>query len=120
VASSDKYIQSKLDERKLLGNYRTLRPESDLIDFCSNDYLGFARSPVLKGLIQNEIENHPQSLNGATGSRLISGNLAYAEDLERQIAAFHQAASGLLFNSGYDANVGLFSSLPQKGRHYYT
>jgi 8-amino-7-oxononanoate synthase len=115
VASSDKYIQSKLDERKLLGNYRTLRPESDLIDFCSNDYLGFARSPVLKGLIQNEIENHPQSLNGATGSRLISGNLAYAEDLERQIAAFHQAASGLLFNSGYDANVGLFSSLPQKG-----
>ena len=115
MASSDKYIQSKLDERKLLGNYRALRPESDLTDFCSNDYLGFARSPVLKGLVQNETDNHPQSLNGATGSRLISGNLAYAEELERQIAAFHQAEAGLLFNSGYDANVGLFSSLPQKG-----
>jgi 8-amino-7-oxononanoate synthase len=114
LASSDKYIQSKLDERKLLGNYRALRPESYLTDFCSNDYLGFARSPFFKDAIQREIGSHPQSLNGATGSRLISGNLAYAEDLERQIAAFHQAEAGLLFNSGYDANVGLFSSLPQK------
>lgn len=115
MASSGKYIQGKLDERKLLGNYRTLRPESELVDFCSNDYLGFARSPFLKEGIQREIESHPQSLNGATGSRLISGNLTYAEELERQIATFHQAEAGLLFNSGYDANVGLFSSLPQKG-----
>ncbi len=99
----------------MLGNYRTLRPEGTLTDFCSNDYLGFARSPFLKDDIQREIENHPQSLNGATGSRLISGNLAYAEELEKQIATFHQAEAGLLFNSGYDANVGLFSSLPQKG-----
>lgn len=115
MASSDKYIQNKLDERKLLGNYRALRTESGLVDFCSNDYLGFARSPFLKDEIQREIDSYPQSLNGATGSRLISGNLAYAEDLEKQIAAFHQAEAGLLFNSGYDANVGLFSSLPQKG-----
>jgi len=99
----------------MLGNYRMLQPESNLTDFCSNDYLGFARSPFLKDDIQREIESHPQSLNGATGSRLISGNLAYAEELEKQISAFHQAEAGLLFNSGYDANVGLFSSLPQKG-----
>ncbi|MES2062053.1 MAG: 8-amino-7-oxononanoate synthase [Bacteroidota bacterium] len=115
MASSEKYIQTKLDERKMLGNYRILRPESTLTDFCSNDYLGFARSPFLKDDTQREIDSHPQSLNGATGSRLISGNLAYAEELEKQIAAFHQAEAGLLFNSGYDANVGLFSSLPQKG-----
>lgn len=97
------------------GNYRVLRPESNLVDFCSNDYLGFARSPILKAAIQQEIDNHPMSLNGATGSRLISGNISYAEELEQQIAKFHQAGAGLLFNSGYDANVGLFSSLPQKG-----
>ncbi|RYU92082.1 8-amino-7-oxononanoate synthase [Mucilaginibacter terrigena] len=115
MASSEKYIQTKLDERKLLGNYRTLRPEGTLGDFCTNDYLGFARSPVLKASIQHETDNHPLSLNGATGSRLISGNLSYAEKLEKAIAAYHQADAGLLFNSGYDANVGLFSSLPQKG-----
>jgi 8-amino-7-oxononanoate synthase len=115
LVSSETYIKNKLDERKLLGTYRVLRPESNLIDFCSNDYLGFARSPVLKSKIQNEIDTHPLSLNGATGSRLISGNITYAEELEQQIAIFHQSEAGLLFNSGYDANVGLFSSLPQKG-----
>lgn len=115
MASSETYIKNKLDERKLLGTYRTLRPESTLIDFCSNDYLGFARSPVLKSNIRNELDTHPLSLNGATGSRLISGNIIYTEELEQQIAAFHQSEAGLLFNSGYDANVGLFSSLPQKG-----
>jgi 8-amino-7-oxononanoate synthase len=87
---------------------------SGLVDFCSNDYLGFARSPVLKELVQKEIDRHPDDFNGATGSRLLSGNTYYAEDLEQHIAAYHQAEAGLLFNSGYDANIGLLSSLPQK------
>jgi 8-amino-7-oxononanoate synthase len=90
LASSETYIQNKLDERKLLGTYRALRPESNLIDFCSNDYLGFARSPFLKSYPKRN-RSHPLSLNGATGSRLISGNITYAEELEQQIATFHQA-----------------------------
>ena len=54
-------------------------------------------------------------LNGATGSRLLSGNLTYTENLEKGIAAYHEAEAGLIFNSGYDANLGLFSSVLQKG-----
>jgi 8-amino-7-oxononanoate synthase len=46
---------------------------------------------------------------------LLSGNLTYTENLEQHIAQFHKAEAGLIFNSGYDANVGLFSSLPQRG-----
>ena len=53
-------------------------------------------------------------INGSTGSRLISGNTDYAESLEQWIADYHEAESGLLFNSGYDANLGLLSSLPQR------
>lgn len=53
--------------------------------------------------------------NGSTGSRLLSGNSAYAENLEHEIAALHKSESGLIFNSGYDANLGLFSSVPQRG-----
>jgi 8-amino-7-oxononanoate synthase len=53
-------------------------------------------------------------LSGATGSRSISGNSAYAEELEKFVADFHQAEAALLFNSGYDANLGLFSSLAGK------
>lgn len=115
LASSEEFMESRLNDRKLSGTYRTLKPETNLIDFCSNDYLGFARSSVLKDSINREIQEHPSSLNGATGSRLLSGNLLYAEELELQIANFHKTEAGLLFNSGYDANVGLFSSLPQKG-----
>jgi len=113
--STKTFIQNRLKERQATGTYRILRPENDLIDFCSNDYLGFARSAILKAAISSEVNSHPLSLNGATGSRLLSGNLAYTEELEQEIAVYHQSEAGLLFNSGYDANVGLFSSLPQKG-----
>jgi 8-amino-7-oxononanoate synthase len=112
---AEKYITSKLDERKSAGLYRVLKPENNLIDFCSNDYLGFARSSELKERIEKEIAGLPYYLNGSTGSRLLSGNLTYTENLEQHIAQFHKAEAGLIFNSGYDANVGLFSSLPQRG-----
>ncbi|MDB5139343.1 MAG: bioF 2 [Mucilaginibacter sp.] len=54
-------------------------------------------------------------MNGATGSRLLSGNSVYIQNLEKKIAGIHNCAAGLIFNSGYDANLGLFSSLPQRG-----
>jgi 8-amino-7-oxononanoate synthase len=115
LAPAETFIRNRLNDREAAGTLRTLKPENTLVDFCSNDYLGFARSITLKNSIVNEIARYPDSLNGSTGSRLLSGNLSYAEDLEQQIANFHQAEAGLIFNSGYDANVGLFSSLPQKG-----
>lgn len=115
MSPAEEYIETRLNERRLSGAYRTLKPENSIVDFCSNDYLGFARSPVLKSKIDTEVNKCASSLNGATGSRLISGNLTYTENLERDIAAYHNSEAGLLFNSGYDANVGLFSSLPQRG-----
>jgi 8-amino-7-oxononanoate synthase len=115
LTAAEIYLKRKLDERESSGTYRTLKPENDLIDFCSNDYLGFARSADLKSKIDQEVQNHPHSLNGSTGSRLLSGNLQYTEDLEKSIAAHHQYPAGLLFNSGYDANLGLLSSLAQRG-----
>jgi 8-amino-7-oxononanoate synthase len=111
---SEKFIRKKLEERQVNGIYRTLKPENSRVDFCSNDYLGFARSSVLKGWIREEVEANDHVLNGSTGSRLLSGNLAYTEILEQQIADFHQSEAGLIFNSGYDANLGLFSALPQR------
>ena len=113
--SAENFIKARLDERSGKGNYRTLKPESGLIDFCSNDYLGFARSAVLKKLIEEELLANKDHLNGSTGSRLLSGNTRYAEILETQIAEFHRSEAGLIYNSGYDANIGLFSSLAQKG-----
>jgi 8-amino-7-oxononanoate synthase len=114
LISAENFIQNRLAERQQAGSYRTLKPENGLVDFCSNDYLGFAHSALLKGKIAEEINTHAD-LNGSTGSRLISGNLAYTEQLELDIATQFKAGAGLLFNSGYDANVGLLSSIPQRG-----
>ena len=60
-------------------------------------------------MLENEIIQ-----NGATGSRLISGNHDAYQNTEIFIAQFHHAESALIFNSGYDANIGFFSALPQR------
>jgi len=115
LKASDEHLLKKLEERKVAGAYRKLKPENSLLDFCSNDYLGFARSSILKQKIDEELKTLLHALNGSTGSRLISGNSSYTELVEKEIAVFHNADAGLLFNSGYDANLGLFSSVPQRG-----
>jgi 8-amino-7-oxononanoate synthase len=112
----DSFLKDKLAQRIQSNSLRVLKNrDSSLIDFSSNDYLGFARNIDLKAKIDDELKNHPDYLLGATGSRLLSGNLAYAEDLENEIAKIHHAESGLIFNSGYDANVGLLSAIAQRG-----
>jgi 8-amino-7-oxononanoate synthase len=113
--TAQEYLQQKLQARYQSSAYRQLSPENDLTDFCSNDYLGFARSAILTNYISEELSKYPLALNGSTGSRLLAGNTHYTESLEQQIAAYHGAQSGLLFNSGYDANLGLLSSIPQRG-----
>ena len=109
------FLEQKLEFRKQSNAYRKLIINEGLIDFCSNDYLGFASNADLRNRIstkENELTLQP---TGSTGSRLISGNNKIAEQLESDIAGFHSAESALLFNSGYDANIGLFSSLAQRG-----
>jgi 8-amino-7-oxononanoate synthase len=107
-------LRRSLEERSAAESLRSLSVGRNLIDFCSNDYLGFSRSKILKDRIREEELRHVEQYIGSTGSRLISGNSDYYESLERSIAAFHSAASGLIFNSGYDANLGVFSSVPQR------
>jgi 8-amino-7-oxononanoate synthase len=97
------------------GSLRELQYRNNLCDFSSNDYLGFARSMELRLRIDEELRKFPQTKIGSTGSRLLSGNSRFAEDLEKQLAKFHKAGSALMFTSGYTANTALFSSLPQKG-----
>ncbi len=92
-------IEQRLAKRKQLGNLRTLARSTASIDFASNDYLGLARS--LRG---EEMRGF-----GSTGSRLLTGNSPYAEELEERIAHFHGQETGTLFSCGYMANVGLLS-----------
>lgn len=110
-----KFLSGKLDKRKEEGLIRSLSVSRGLIDFCSNDYLGLSRSPKLFERINNQVAHHSLVFNGATGSRLLSGNHEYTEQVEKKIAAFFQAEAALLFNSGYAANLSVLSSVAQKG-----
>ena len=111
----DSYMRDALLKRERDGRRRALRLSRALVDFCSNDYLGFARSLELGRELAGRFDSSAPSGLGSTGSRLISGQSALFEKLETKIAAFHRAEAALIFNSGYDANLGLLACLPQRG-----
>jgi 8-amino-7-oxononanoate synthase len=109
------FLNKRLQRRAAEGLLRKLPLQQDLADFCSNDYLGFSSSPALKAEVLMAQQAYPDMPLGATGSRLLTGNSSFAEGLEAEIAAFQGVEAALLFNSGYTANLGLFSCLLQKG-----
>jgi 8-amino-7-oxononanoate synthase len=78
----------------------------DLIDFASNDYLGFSKNNVLLDKTHQYLVENNSIKTNSIDSRFI---------LENHIAEFHQTESALIFNSAYEANVCFFSSVPQKG-----
>lgn len=105
----DKLLK-KLRQRREEGAFRSLKSPISGVDFSSNDYLGFA---------QSEVENAVEFASGSTGSRLISGNHHLFEDTEAIVADFHEAEAALIFNSGYDANLGLLSALLQRNDYIF-
>jgi 8-amino-7-oxononanoate synthase len=117
MKSHQQILHNQLLERQENGLVRSLISVNHLIDFCSNDYLGLAKNPALADKIDVDfktLNSNLTSLNGSTGSRLISGQSIQVEQFERKCAEFHLAEASLLFSSGYDANVGLISSIAQK------
>ncbi|WP_127125503.1 aminotransferase class I/II-fold pyridoxal phosphate-dependent enzyme [Pseudoflavitalea rhizosphaerae] len=105
----ENFLEKKLQERKDQQAFRSLKLPSGKTDFCSNDYLGI----IHYGLLETS-EAHWLK-HGSGGSRLLAGNDALTESTEQQLAGFHQSDAALLYNSGYDANLGLLSAVPQRG-----
>ncbi|UTW67021.1 pyridoxal phosphate-dependent aminotransferase family protein [bacterium SCSIO 12643] len=108
------FLNTILKKRETEGLKRNIKPSVTGIDFCSNDYLGLARSSklhqdILDALHQSDFKN------GATGSRLLSGNNEAYEELEQHIASFHDAEAALIYPSGYQANIGLLQCIAGKG-----
>ena len=108
-------LKIKLTTRVEKEALRTLDAPSNLIDFSSNDYLGFAKSTGIFEATHQYLIDKKININGATGSRLLSGNHSLYSEVETLICDVHQSEAALIFNSGYDANLGFFSSLPQRG-----
>ncbi len=107
-------LNHKLENSKQSDLFRKLPAFNNLIDFASNDYIGFSKSEAIfrhthAYLLENEIFQ-----NGATGSRLISGNHSLYQIAESFIAEFHEAEAALIFNSGHHVNLGFFSAVLQE------
>ncbi len=90
--------------------YRKLPTYDSLsyIDFSSNDYLGLSKNPIL---IKSATEAGMEFGAGATGSRLLSGNIKIFEEFESQLAKDKNTEASMIFNSGFQANISVLSSL---------
>tara|TARA_R100001369_G_scaffold29172_4_gene52653 strand:+ start:142411 stop:143571 length:1161 start_codon:yes stop_codon:yes gene_type:complete len=108
-------LEKSLQNRKDQNAFRTLGTINSGIDFSTNDYLGFAKNPTIYKNTQSLLDSEDMILNGATGSRLLSGNHKLYPLAEKLISNFHASEAALIFNSGYDANIGFFSAVPQRG-----
>lgn len=100
--------------RLLLGDAETAARFAACADFSSNDYLSIAQSSEGRAGLVERITAQRLAL-GSTGSRLLDGDSAQYTQLEARLARHFSGESALLFNSGYDANVSLLTTLPQPG-----
>ncbi|EIW78133.1 8-amino-7-oxononanoate synthase [Coniophora puteana RWD-64-598 SS2] len=88
------------------------RPFPFAPDLFSNDYLSLGKDPILRKNFLNRLETSP-NLFGSTGSRYANGDSAGHQALERRLEDHYRAGCTLLFNSGFNANLGFFGSVPQ-------
>lgn len=104
--------QRQLDTLSAKDRLRRLAPRHGR-DFASNDYLGLASHPALRGAVAAALDRGVPV--GSGGSRLLRGNDPEHEALEAEAAALFGSESALYLASGYTANAALFSTLPQRG-----
>lgn len=120
----DAFFQKEIEELRSQGCYREMRTvegeqgSSVIMDgkrvvmLSSNNYLGLANHPRLK---KASIDATLSYGTGSGASRLISGNMEIHQTLEKELAQFKGTERALLFNSGYQANIGAIPALAGEG-----
>jgi 8-amino-7-oxononanoate synthase len=78
----------------------------------SNNYLGLTHHPRVLEAAKRALE---QFGSGCTGSRFLNGTLDLHERLEARLAEFFGKEAGLVFSTGYQANLGVISGLVGRG-----
>ncbi|KAK3984266.1 putative aminotransferase [Cladorrhinum sp. PSN332] len=110
---------TSLNLRRQTNSLYALVPSSwskSCVDFCTNDILSLSSSGLLRSELLSELVHvNPDFPTGSGGSRLVDGNFPYLEQTEAEIASLHGAETGLILNSGFEANVAIWSTLPRPG-----
>ncbi len=124
--SSIKTELSALREANLYRSLKDIESDQDcvvraqgrsLINFSSNNYLGLANDTRLKAAAIAATEKFG---TGSGASRLITGSMLLHHQLEEKLAQFKGAESAVVFNSGYQANIGVIASLMREGDVIYS
>ncbi|MEM9568493.1 MAG: 8-amino-7-oxononanoate synthase [Cyanobacteria bacterium P01_E01_bin.34] len=118
------HINHRIQQVQRLGLYRYPRTHHGhdgakvrvgdrwLVNFSSNDYLGLAQHPVLKVAAVGATQLHG---TGSGASRLVTGSSDRFSTLERTIADWKATDDAVVFNSGYQANIGVLGALTKRG-----
>ncbi|MBI4482168.1 MAG: biotin synthase BioB [Acidobacteria bacterium] len=101
-------LAAELDHLRRKNLHRTLRSPRGY-DLSSNDYLGLSQHPGVRSALRRALDDGIPL--GSTGSRLLRGDHEQVQALEERLARFKGSESALVFNSGYDANTGILSTL---------
>ena len=109
--SLEEHLRARLAEWEAGGLTRSLRPPSG-VDLSSNDYLNLSEHPFI---VERFMAGVAREGCGSTGSRLLRGEREAFRRVERQFAAFKGTGRALYFGSGYLANLGVLSALPEEG-----
>jgi len=109
------WLDERADRREAAGLRRRLRhrrADERVVDLASNDYLGLARDPRV---VDGAVRAARTWGAGSTGSRLVTGSTTLHAAMESELAAFCGAPAGLVFSSGYTANLGAVAALSGRG-----
>ncbi|TFI45645.1 8-amino-7-oxononanoate synthase [Rhodococcus sp. 1R11] len=108
------WLDAAAYDRRAAGLERVVlarRPEDPTLDLASNDYLGLSRHPHV---VDAACAATRRWGAGSTGSRLVTGTTTAHEQLEQDLADFVGAETGLVFSSGYTANLGVVTALADR------
>ncbi|OCB40101.1 8-amino-7-oxononanoate synthase [Mycobacterium malmoense] len=109
------WLEAVERQRREAGLRRSLRPRPAVateLDLASNDYLGLSQHP---DVIEGGVAALRMWGAGATGSRLVTGDTELHQQFESELAEYVGASAGLLFSSGYAANLGAVVGLSGRG-----
>ncbi|WP_045840676.1 8-amino-7-oxononanoate synthase [Rhodococcus sp. PML026] len=108
------WLDAAAYDRRAAGLERVVHarsPEDSTLDLASNDYLGLSRHPHV---VDAACAATRRWGAGSTGSRLVTGTTTAHEQLEQDLADFVGAETGLVFSSGYTANIGVVTALADR------